>query len=151
MLQGRPKMCKAGRSQTMRFSASYTLCRRAVVATFDLSAANLHLFESDHWLSNPNNVIVLRLTAPAWETGAPPVLDAAPAPAGAMRIWSVDGVVAFAHARDLAGPAVTLFNNAVNGADLLAVDLETLVQDVRLTPFAAKKVLAARDAFLAGA
>ena len=43
VLQGRPKMCKASRSPTMRFSTPYTLCKRAVVVTFDLSAANLHL------------------------------------------------------------------------------------------------------------
>ncbi len=150
VLQGRPKVCKSGRSPTMRFSTLYTLCRRAVVATFDLSAANLHLFDSDHWLSDPKNVTVLRLTAPAWETGAPPVLAAAPSPAELMKTWHVDNVVAFAHARDLAGPATALFRNAVNGADLLVLDFDTLVSEVRLTPFAARKVLNARDAFLAG-
>ena len=35
-----------------------------VVATFDLSASNLHLFKTDHWLSDPRNVIQLHLTSP---------------------------------------------------------------------------------------
>ena len=74
VLQGRPKLCKAARSPTMRFSALYTLCRRAVVATFDLSASNLHMLEADHWLSNPKNVILLKLTVPAWECAGALVL-----------------------------------------------------------------------------
>ena len=32
-----------------------------IVATFDLSAANLDLFETDHWLKSEQNVIHLRL------------------------------------------------------------------------------------------
>ena len=111
---------------------------------------NLHLFDSDHWLSDSENVTLLRLTAPAWETGAPVVAVAAASPAELMKTWTVDNVVAFARARDLAGPAAALFSNAVNGLDLLALDLDTLVNDARLTPFAARKVLSARDAFLGG-
>ena len=65
-LQGRPKVLKGGRSQTMRYSYPFTLARRAVVVTMDLSAANLDLLESDHWLRDPQNITVLRLTAPAW-------------------------------------------------------------------------------------
>ena len=44
------------------YAYKYTLSRRAVVATFDLSAENLEAFTEDHWLSNDRNVIVLRLT-----------------------------------------------------------------------------------------
>ena len=150
VLQGRPKACKTGRSPTMRFSTSYTLYRRAVVASFDLSADNLHMFDSDHWLSCPKNVVCLRLTAPAWETpGAPP---SAPEPdrAEQMKSWPAAGVVAFAKARDLAGPAHVLFASSVNGADLLNVSKDVLIKEVRLTPFAAAKVIRARDAFLQG-
>ena len=150
VFQGRPKMCKANRSPTMRFSTPYTLCKRAVVVTFDLSAANLHLFASDHWLSDSKNVTLLRLTAPAWETGAPLGAVVAASPTELMKTWTVDNVVAFAHARDLAGPAAALFSNAVNGLDLLALDLDTLVNDARLTPFAAREILSARGAFLWG-
>ena len=62
----------------------------------------------------------------------------------------MDGVVSFARARDLAGPASSLFASGVNGLDLLDVDENTLVNDLRLTPFAARKALGARGAFLAG-
>ena len=65
-LQGRPKALKGGRSQTMRYSYPFTLARRPVVVTMDLSVANLDLLESDHWLRDPQNITVLRLTAPAW-------------------------------------------------------------------------------------
>ena len=151
VLQGRPKACKAARSPTMRYSTLYTLCRRAVVATFDLSAKGLHLFRTDHWLSDRKNVIQLHLTSPAWQGH-----DAAQAPQplskrDEMASWTVDGVIAFAKAQDLEGPAGALFANAVNGSDLLTMDLPTLVEDLRLTPWAARKVLHARDAYVDGA
>ena len=65
-----------------------------------------------------------------------------------MASWTVDGVIAFAQAQDLEGPAAALFTNAVNGSDLLTMDLPTLVEDLRLTPWAARKVLHARDAYV---
>ena len=153
VLQGRPKLSKAARSPTMRFSSLYTLCRRAVVATFDLSAANLDLLESDHWLSNSKNVVLLKLTTPAWvSTPAAPAAPAAPPPSprDTMATWSADGVSSFARARDLVGPAAVLFASGVNGGDLLDLDEAALVTDVRLTPFAAQKLVRARDAYLAG-
>ena len=61
-LQGRPKTAKGAQSKTMCHSYKYTLARRAVVASFDLSASNLHAFQSDHWLKNPLNVIQLHLS-----------------------------------------------------------------------------------------
>ena len=65
-LQGRAKLCKGGQSATNMYSYAYTICKRAVVATFDLSAKNLDAFSSDHWLNNEKNVIVLRLTENAF-------------------------------------------------------------------------------------
>ena len=149
VLQGRPKACKAARSPTMRFSTVYTLCRRAVVATFDLSAANLHMLDTDHWLSNRRNVTQPRLTAPAWKTG-PAVATPPPCPRATMQTWSVDNVVSFLQGRDLAGPASSLRTSGMDGADLLTLDEDVLVKDVRVTPFGARKILRARDAFLAG-
>ena len=67
-LQGRPKVQRGGRSQTMRYAYPFTLARRAVVATMDLSAENLHLLESDHWLSDPKNVVVFKLSVKAHPT-----------------------------------------------------------------------------------
>ena len=50
--------------------------------------------------------------------------------------------------RDLAGPAEQARMSGVNGADLLQLLREDLSSEVRLSPFAARKVVAARDAFL---
>ena len=61
-LQGRAKLAKGAQSATMMYSYKYTLAKRAVVATFDLSAENLWSLQTDHWLSNPQNVIQLHLT-----------------------------------------------------------------------------------------
>ena len=65
-LQGRAKASKGGQSATNMYAYRYTFCRRAVVATLDLSAVNLDQFQKDHWLSSELNVIVLRLTEPAF-------------------------------------------------------------------------------------
>ena len=149
VLQGRPKKCKTGRSPTMRFSSIFTLCRKAVVATFDLSAANLRMLQTDHWLSNPKNVIQLHLTAPAWDSSSPAAVAPPQRPEVSMAAWSADEVVTFVKGRDVAGPAAVLGASGVNGSDLLAIDQDALVRDVRLTPFGARKVLKARDEFLA--
>ena len=45
----------------MMYSYKYTLARRAVVATFDLSATRLDALTDDHWLQNLLNVIQLHL------------------------------------------------------------------------------------------
>ena len=50
----------------------------------------------------------------------------------------------------MAGPAAALFASGVNGSDLLEVTVDVLAKEVRVTPFGARKVLAARDAFLGG-
>ena len=65
-LQGRPKIVKGGRSATNVYSYNYSFCGRAVVATFDLSAANLEALTEDHWLPNRENVILLELKSPAF-------------------------------------------------------------------------------------
>ena len=65
-LQGRAKENRGGRSATMMYAYPFTLCRRAVVVTMDLSAANLSVFDDHHWLSDKRNVIVLKLTDAAY-------------------------------------------------------------------------------------
>ena len=45
----------------MIYSYKYTLARRAVVATLDLSAKNLSALKADHWLQNPLNVVQMHL------------------------------------------------------------------------------------------
>ena len=54
----------------MKFAYPYTLCRRGVVATFDLTAKNLDAFKTDRWLKDSRNVIVLTLTTEAWTRAA---------------------------------------------------------------------------------
>ena len=153
-LQGRPKCQKGARSNTMRYAYKFTLTRRAVVVTLDLSAANLHLLSTDHWLSDERNVLQLWLTSPAWQGAADDGHDgmqepAVPSTAGErMQTWTVNEVVSFLHSADLAGPAATFFTNGVSGSDLAGFTLEALNQDLKLTKFAAGKVLAARDTFL---
>ena len=76
-LQGRPKIVKGARSPTMKHSYEFSLARRAVIITMDLSASSLGLLETDHWLSDRRNLLILRLLEPAWE-GAPRVAPALP-------------------------------------------------------------------------
>ena len=132
----------------MMYSYPFTLCRRAVVATFDLSAANLDLLSIDHWLSDARNVLVLRLTEPSWE-GAP----AAPVSASwsPLATWKTEQVAQFLESSDMRGPATFFRTNAVNGEDFESMTLETLVQELRMTPFAARKVLRARDGLVRNA
>ena len=152
-LQGRPKAQKGARSATMRHAYAYTFARRAIVATMDLSADNLHMLYTDHWLSDPRNVKVLRLTAPSWQDGD----EAAAAPQQAlgrldeMKTWSAKTVTGFLEQADLVGPAKLLFQSGVNGADLIEFRIQELVDDLRLSAFAARKVLKARDDFLSSA
>ena len=147
VLQGRPKVTRGGRSATMVYSYPYTLCRVPVIVTLDLSAANLHMFRTNHWLKDDKNVIKLWLREPAF---ARPGASVRPAetPEEKMRGWSVEETVSFLRGCDLEGPAATCYTSAVAGADLLELTREELINDVKLTPFAAQKIVKARDRFL---
>ena len=143
-LQGRPKELKGARSQTMRFAYPYTLARRAVVLTLDLSAANIHMLTSDHWLSEKKNVLVVRLEGPAWQPGA----ASAPSPRDMMARWSVADLAGFLKGHDLEGPAATLVANGVRGEDFLQLAATDLAEDFGLSAFATRRVLAARGSWL---
>ena len=147
-LQGRPKVVVGGRSATMMYAYKYTLCRRAVIATFDLSAANLHMFTTDHWLKHRANVIVLRLTGPAWAGGQ--IADTHRSAEDEMKSWTVKEVASFLRCADLEGPAATCEASGVSGQDLFELTAKRLCADVRLALFAAQKVISARLAFLSG-
>jgi len=148
-LQGRPKVMKGGRSSTMRYAYPFTLARRAVIATFDLSAANLHMFRTDHWLKDPSNVLQLRLQGSAWQREEDISVEAPPNASEVMSSWSVAETARFLREVDLEGPATVCAANGVNGADLLRMTVSELCEDLRLTPFAAKKVCAAKAQFVA--
>ena len=52
--------------------------------------------------------------------------------------------------QDMSGSASQLFSQSVNGSDLLALTEKELVEEVRVTPFVAKKLLKAWEMLLAG-
>ena len=146
-LQGRPKVEKGAKSATMMYSYDYTLARRGIVVTFDLSATNLHLFQTHHWLSRPENVIVLRLASTAWVRST---ISLAASQEQTVQervaLWTVDEVARWLSSQDATGLADTFRINAVNGRDLLAFkDVWALTEGLRLTPFAARKLLSIRD------
>ena len=85
------------------------------MATFDLSAANLHLLVTDHWLSNRSNVLLLKLTQPAWHSTTAVVAAPRTDPRLVMAAWRASEVVAFAKAKDLAGPAAVVFASGMDG------------------------------------
>ncbi len=151
-LQGRPKITKGARSATMKHAYPYTFARRAIVATSDLSAANIDMLTSDHWLADPRNVLVLRLTEPAWvDQRSQATMQTMPAETREvmMRRWLVKDVSSFLDKADLKGPAAVLYANGVSGKDLAELGVDSLVAELRLSAFAARKIIAARDAFLA--
>ena len=150
VLQGRPKVCRGGKSATMIYAYPFSLCKRAVIATFDLSAANLALLKTDHWLADDKNVMQLRLTSAAWEGGCSEVRPEALSQAEVMQSWTVDALATFLQGEDIGGPAEVLRSAGVNGADFLEWKTEgELANDLRLPPFVARKLLACRTGFLA--
>ena len=120
----------------------------------DLSASNRHLLRSDLWLSDRRYLFVLRLDG---ATGMSPgdlvqntiVQPPQPTRADEMQGWRVQDVVGFMKEADLHGPASVLFANGVDGRDLLDLDAHVLTTDLRISSFAARKILQARDVFLA--
>ena len=134
-LQGRPKVCRGGRSATMMYSYPFTLCRRGVVVTMDLSARNLNLLRKDHWLSNPLNCSALYLNEPAWLSPGTP---------GPSRVLQLPPAIRLAAliASDM------LFKQGVDGRDCLALAEADFVRELRLTPFTAKKLEKVRATLL---
>ena len=112
----------------------------------DLAANNLEQFNTDHWLSNPRNCIVLRLSATAWNDGSAPAPE--PHPREKMARWTCRNLHDYLEAHDMAGLAAQLHSQSVDGSDFLSLSQEELTQELRLTPFAAKKLLKAREEFL---
>ena len=145
-LQGRPTVLKGGRSQTMRYAYPFTLARRGVVVTMDLSAA-IHLLDCDHWLSNSSNVCVVRLLTKPWDHRA----VHAETPDQIMQRSTTEDVVRFLAASDLGAPARTMVANGVRGRDFISLSRDELIEDLKLSRFAAERILQARDAFLASA
>ena len=94
-----------------------------------------------------HNVLIARVVARVAQACAdahsPP-----PSHAEQMRSWTVAETARFLEGQDLAGPAEQTQRSGVNGVVLLVLSRQQLCTDVLLTPWAARKVVAARDAFL---
>ena len=60
----------------------------------------------------------------------------------------MDEVKKFFTAHDLRGPAAVLAANGVRGRDLVNLKLEDFQEDMRLSAFATRRLLAARNEFL---
>ena len=147
-LQGRPKVLKGGRSQTMRYAYPFTLARRAVVATMDLSAANLDLLRTDHWLSDARNVRVLRLIQPAWQGGSLVGGGMLLSRREKIATWTAVEVKEALRAKDLEGPSNVLFHNGVRGQDFLELTCDVMQSDLRMSKLASTNVMRARAACL---
>jgi hypothetical protein len=144
-LQGQAKVCKGGKSSTMMYAYSFTLARRAVVVTMDLSARNLHLLRSDHWLSDSKNIALEWLTAPVIGTTRAPQRPRRQE----MMEWSVAQVESFFESQDAAAIGATLAASSVQGVDLLSFTIEGIQEALKVNPFVAQKVCRLRDLFLA--
>ena len=126
-------------------SYCFTLERRAVVVTTDLTAKNLHMLRSNHWLKDPRHVVLVWLTEAAWLTLA----ETTAAEGASVEAWSVGEVTAFCEGHDAVGLVEVLRRSAVTGADLLAFQSAAdVARELNMTPFAARKVLSLRDSEL---
>ena len=86
-LQGRAKLCKGAQSATNMYSYVYTLHKRGIVATFDMSARNLDALRTDHWLSNSKNIIQLFLEERAFREPEPELEKEAVCLPPAVKPW----------------------------------------------------------------
>ena len=83
---------------------------------------------------------------PAWATG---VVDVA-APPSSMTTWTVGEVASWLESQDMAGPAMHLRAQGVDGQDLMDFRSEQeLSRDLGTSIFLARKVLRLRDAHVA--
>ena len=149
-LQGRTKVCKGGKSTTMMYAYPYALCRRGVIVTMDLSATNLDMFETDHWLSSEDNCLVLRLTRPAFAAeGQEADLTEPEDRAATLLSWSVGELARFLAKKDMEGPAQQLRTQGVAGEDFSAMTEQVLQKELHFSTFTSRKLIKIRDTYLA--
>ena len=65
-----------------------------------------------------------------------------------MASWTCQKLREYLQAHDMEGLATHLHSQSVNGADFLTLTETQCVSELRLTPFAARKLLQERAAFL---
>ena len=136
----------------MMYAYPYTLACRAIVATLDLTAGNLHLLRTNHWLKESKNVCLVHLTTPAWHlSGEEGFGSTIPSRQGVFEKWTVAELGEFLRQQDALGLAAMLQSSSVTGADLLGfASWSDLATEFAMIPFAAKRVMRLRDEFLAG-
>ena len=149
------KMTEFGHTPGGVCSYSLYLYKTPFIITANFSTKNLHLLDTDDFLSKHDNCRVYRLTESPFEEreaaeASVPELAAAPAPTAAtlMGSWSVSATAHWLEKKDLLAAADAARNNGFCGADLLEAEENMLVTDLRLTPFLARKIIKARDDFL---
>ena len=90
----------------MIYAYPHALCRRGVVVTMDLSASNLDMFETDHWLSAEENCWPICLTRPAFAAGEQEAdLPKPEDRAATLMSWSVGELARCLTKKDMEGPA----------------------------------------------
>ena len=134
----------------MIYAYPYALCCRGVVVTMDLSASNLDMFDTDHWLSSEQNCLVLRLTRPAFAAGEEEAdLPKPEDRAATLMSWSVGELARFLTKKDMEGPAQQLRTQGVAGEDFAAVTEQVLHKELHLSTFTSRKLIKIRDTYLA--
>ena len=150
---------------------SRNLFKLPMVATVNKSTKNLHFLESDDFLGNPKNRVVLRLTKQPFDKvdtnddaagdGAGPCAaaagllplagsahSAAKSPREVVQAWGVKETCDALREHDLRSAANILEKQDFNGEDLCACTTASLTTDLRMTAFHAEKVVRFRDALL---
>ena len=98
-------------------------------------------------LPSLNGAVERSSTHAAQTTGRErPVTSAAPIETPTQRLASLSSSAlrSLFYKQDMCGPASHLFSQSVNGQDFLELDEKHLVNEVRVTPFVAKKLLRVR-------
>ena len=87
-------------------------------------------------------MVQIHLDAPAWQHDLAflPLVRATVPQRGMIERMSCDALNSLLVARDLAGPAEVLRGSAVNGNDFLSLTEIDFQRELRMTPFASKKL-----------
>jgi hypothetical protein len=160
VLQGKPDEMVAF-AETAGGTCAYEklLFRTPFVATINNATANLHLLDTNDFLSKPQNIVVLWLKEPPVEKSDDdndggtasepevPVLGpghASSAPTPSWHMWSVAELSTYLKGKDMHAAARCLQANDVNGKDFAALTEQELVGELGMPSFSAKKVIRIR-------
>ena len=158
VLQGKPDEMVAF-AETAGGTCAYEklLFRTPFVATINNATANLHLLDSNDFLSKPENIVVLWLKEPPLEksdgdsdgdTASGPELPAvghgSSDPTPSWYGWSVAELGTYLKAKDMHAAARHLQAHDVSGQDFAALTKQELVGELGMSLFSAKKLIRIR-------